>query len=67
MNVIRDWFTRYFSDPQAILLTVLLLLGLGFVLFVGDLLTPVLVSLVLAYLLEGIVRKLVEFGVRREL
>ncbi|NOR51021.1 MAG: AI-2E family transporter, partial [Gammaproteobacteria bacterium] len=66
MNVIRDWFTRYFSDPQAILLTVLILLGLGFVLFIGDLLAPVLVSLVLAYLLEGIVRKFVEFGARRE-
>jgi len=66
MNVIKDWFRRYFSDPQAILLSVLLLLGLGFVLVVGDLLAPVLVSLVLAYLLEGIIRKLVEFGAQRE-
>lgn len=66
MNVIKDWFTRYFSDPQAILLTVLILLGLGFVLFIGDLLAPVLVSLVLAYLLEGIVRVLVTFGAQRK-
>ncbi|MDH3353734.1 MAG: AI-2E family transporter [Chromatiales bacterium] len=66
MNVIKDWFTRYFADPQTILLTVLLLLGLGTVLFVGDLIAPVLVSLVLAYLLEGIVRKLVDIGARRD-
>ncbi len=67
MNIIREWFTRYLSDPQVILLLVLLLVGLGTILFVGDLLAPVLVSLVLAYLLEGIVvRKLVELGVKRE-
>lgn len=66
MNVIKDWFTRYFSDPQAILLSVLILLGLGIVLFVGDFLAPVLVSLVLAYLLEGVVRKLVDLGAQRE-
>lgn len=65
MNVIKDWFARYFSDPQAILLSVLLLLGLGFVLFIGDLLAPVLVALVLAYLLEGVVRILVALGAKR--
>lgn len=65
MNVIKDWFARYFSDPQAVLLTVLLLLGLGFVLFIGDLLAPVLVALVLAYLLEGVVRILVALGAQR--
>lgn len=66
MNVIKDWFTRYFSDPQAIVLSVLILLGLGIVLFIGDFLAPVLVSLVLAYLLEGVVRKLVDLGAQRE-
>jgi len=65
MNVFKDWFTRYFSDPQAVLLSVLLLLGLGTVLFIGDLLAPVLVSLVLAYLLEGIIRILVTWGAQR--
>ncbi|MBE0510450.1 MAG: AI-2E family transporter [Chromatiales bacterium] len=56
MNVIRQWFIRYFSDPQAILLGVLLLLGFGVVLFLGKMLTPVLASIVIAYLLEGAVR-----------
>ncbi|MCW8888470.1 MAG: AI-2E family transporter [Gammaproteobacteria bacterium] len=65
MNVFKDWFTRYFSDPQAILLSVLIVLGLGTVLVVGDFLAPVLVSLVLAYLLEGIIRKLVDLGAKR--
>ncbi len=57
MQVIRDWFSRYFSDPQAILLIVLLALGFGVVLFMGGMLAPVLVALVLAYLLEGVVNK----------
>jgi putative permease len=65
MNIIKDWFTRYFSDPQAVLLSVLLILGLGFVLVAGKMLAPVLVALVLAYLLEGVIRKLVELGARR--
>ncbi len=54
-QVIRSWFHRYFSDPQAILLAVLLVVGFTVVLTIGSILAPVLGSIVLAYLLDDFV------------
>lgn len=56
MNVIREWLQRHFSDPQVMTLALILLGGLGLVMFFGGLLAPVLGSVVLAYLLEAPVR-----------
>jgi putative permease len=55
MEIIRQWFHRYFSDPQAVLLAVLLVGGFTVVLTMGKMLAPVLASIVIAYLLEGII------------
>ncbi len=55
MQVITNWFRRYFSDPQIIFLTVILIVGFAVVLTMGDMLAPVLASLVIAYLLQGVV------------
>ncbi len=57
MNLIRNWFQHYFSDPQVVLLALLLGIGFGIVLFMGEMLTPALVSLVVAYLLDGLIKK----------
>jgi putative permease len=65
MEVVRQWFQRYFSDPQAVLLAVLLVLGFGIVLTMGTMLAPVLASIVIAYLLEGIVHALERRGAPR--
>jgi len=55
MQVLSEWFRRYFSDPQVVFLSVALVAGFGVVLTMGDMLTPVLASIVIAYLLEGLV------------
>jgi len=55
MQVVTDWFKRYFSDPQVIFLTLFLVSFFGIVITMGDMLAPVLASIVIAYLLEGIV------------
>ncbi len=65
MRLITDWFKRNFSDPQIVFLTLLLLLGFAIVLFMGDMLAPVLASAVIAYLLEGLVVILEDRGVPR--
>lgn len=64
-EVLRSWFRRYFSDPQAAVLLMLVAAGFGIVIFMGDMLAPVLAALVIAYLLEGLVRPLERAGVRR--
>ena len=63
MKIISDWFKRFFEDPQAVILTVVLTLGTSVVLFMGRDLAPVLASIVIAYLLEGVVQFL-GFGLR---
>jgi putative permease len=55
VQILSDWFRRYFSDPQVIFLSVALLVGFGVVLTMGNMLAPVLASIVIAYLLEGLV------------
>ena len=67
LDVIKDWYRRNFTDPQAVILALLLLGMFGLIWLLGDVLAPVLVALVLAYLLEGIVGTLVKLGVNRTL
>ncbi len=60
-----EWYRRYFSDPQAVLLAVMLILGFTIVIFMGHMLAPVLAAIVIAYLLEGSVQYLIHFRVPR--
>lgn len=55
MQVIADWFRRYFSDPQVVFLAFALVIGFAVVLSMGYMLAPALASIVIAYLLEGLV------------
>lgn len=65
MTSIFDWFRRLFSNQQVVILALLLAAGLVIVVFFGDILGPVLAALVLAYLLEGVVRFVTRTGVPR--
>ena len=56
MKNISDWFKRQLENPQVVFLAVVLLLLLVTVVYAGHMLAPVLASLVIAYLLEGIVK-----------
>jgi len=62
MQLIKDWFERYLSNPQVIILLGILVVGFVVIIVVGDILMPVLGSIVIAYLLQSIVRKLQHLG-----
>ncbi|MDR9432986.1 MAG: AI-2E family transporter [Spiribacter sp.] len=66
MYTVRDWIYRHLSDPQVVGLAVLLIVGLAIVTFLGSMLVPVFASIVLAYLLEGLVRLLTQHGMGRK-
>ena len=66
-EIISRWIKKYFSDPQAIILALLLVFGFVVVVFFGDMLAPVLASIVIAYLLEGLISSLERRGVPRML
>ena len=55
INFIRDWINRTFSDPQVIILAILLIFGFLLIFTLGSMLAPVFASLVLAYLLDDMV------------
>ena len=65
--VFKNWFHRYFTDPQAIILAVLLIIGFAIILNLGGMLAPVLAAIVIAYLLEGLVRFFQHYGFPRML
>ncbi len=65
MQVIIDWYNRRFSDPQVVILLLALVVGFAVVLTFGKILAPLLTAMVFAYLLEGTVRRLEGWGVRR--
>ena len=55
VHIVRTWFNRYFSDPEAVLLFFVLMFGFGLVVLMGEILAPVLASIVIAYLLDWII------------
>lgn len=57
-DFLSSWYRRYFTDPQAALLVVLLVAGFLVIYFMGDMLAPLLAAVVIAYLLEGPLCKL---------
>ncbi len=65
MQLILQWFRRTFSDPQLVVLLTLLVGGFVVVLTMGNMLAPVLASIVIAYLLEGLVAPLQRLGLPR--
>lgn len=65
MKIISDWFRHLFAEPQAVVLILLLVLGTAVILFFGQMLAPVLAGLILAYLLEGLVRSMQRLRIPR--
>jgi putative permease len=65
IELVKAWYKRYFSDPQAVILTAVLVIGSTIILTMGNMLLPVFASIVIAYLLEGVVRRMVQTGSSR--
>ncbi|MBY6186629.1 AI-2E family transporter [Marinobacter hydrocarbonoclasticus] len=64
-NLFRTWYREKFSDPQAVTLTVILLVGFAVIYFYGKLIMPLLVAVVFAYMLESPVSWMTRKGVPR--
>ncbi|MFZ8201671.1 AI-2E family transporter [Alteromonas portus] len=67
ISVFGRWYRRKFSDPDAAMLLILILLTTAVLLLWGELIMPVLVAAVIAYLLDWPVSRLVSIGVGRTL
>ncbi len=67
LEPIREWYQRNFSDPQAVILVLLLFTAFMLIWLLGDILAPVLVALVFAYLLDGVVTTMQRYHIPRPL
>lgn len=65
INEFKRWGLRYFSDPQAILLAFLLVGGVLLVMAMGKILMPVIASIVIAYILQWLVKLLRQWHMPR--
>ena len=65
METIRTWFQRHLADPQVMGLAVVLLAGFFIIFLTGEMLAPVIASIIIAYLLEGLVGVLARHGLPR--
>ena len=57
LQVLKDWADRYFGDEEAVLLALLLIGSLGLVLTMGVILAPVIASMIIAFLMQGLVTR----------
>lgn len=64
-KLFMDWYQRRFSDPNAIALTVVLILLFIIIYFFHTILAPLLIAIVLSYLLEKPVSWLTSLGFAR--
>ena len=53
MNLLTDWYKRTFSDPQVVLLVLVLLFAFLILTFFGGMLAPALAAIVITFLLDG--------------
>jgi putative permease len=62
LDIFRKWYERYLFEEESILLLVLIALSILAFMTIGDVLAPVLASLVLAYLMQGLSVQLQSHG-----
>ncbi len=66
-EVLTRWYQRYLSEEEAVILLMLLIVAFVVMLMFGDILAPVLVAVILAYLMQGVANVLRHRGVPAEL
>jgi len=62
LDIFQKWYERYFFEEESILLLVIVGLAILGFMTIGGVLTPLLASLVLAYLMQGLSSKLQSYG-----
>lgn len=62
-QVLQKWLSRYFADEEALILLLILAISLVVIVTLGDVLAPVIASVIVAFLLQGVIAKLVDYKV----
>ena len=62
LDIFKKWYERYLFEEEAVLLLVLLTVSIVILMTIGDIVAPVLASIVLAYLMQGMASQLQSHG-----
>ena len=62
LKIVESLIKRYFSDEEAVVFLLLLITCIAILVFLGNILAPVLIAVVLAFLLQGVVSKVERVG-----
>ena len=58
LNILKQWYQRYFTDPQTVMFAFILLIGALLIVVMNAHLMPILIGIIIAYLFEGLVVRL---------
>ena len=62
LEVFTKWYRRYLSEEESVLLIVMVLVAIVLLATIGDILTPIVAAIVLAFLSEGLASTLEKHG-----
>lgn len=62
LKVFRKWTASYFADEEALILLFLIVGGLALIVSMGDILAPIIASVIIAFLLQGLITQLMRRG-----
>ena len=65
INVLKQWYQRYFTDPQTVIFAFILIFGFLLIVVMNAHLMPILIGIIIAYLFEGLVIKMDQINLNR--
>jgi len=65
INILKQWYQRYFTDPQTVMFAFILIFGALVIVVMNAHLMPILIGIIIAYLFEGLVTRLSYINLNR--
>jgi len=65
INILKQWYQRYFTDPQTVIFAFILIFGFLLIVVMNAHLMPILVGVIIAYLFEGLVVRMNQINLNR--
>lgn len=65
INILKQWYQRYFTDPQTVMFAFILLLGAMLIVVMNTHLMPILIGIIIAYLFEGLIARFQQTNLNR--
>ena len=65
INILKQWYERYFTDPQTVIFAFILVFGFLLIVVMNAHLMPILIGIIIAYLFEGLVVRMGQINLNR--